>query len=504
MAAALLATSVATAAAGQIVYDHGSDIWVMNDDGSNQHALLTLGQVPGMSSIGDPNVFPNGGTSLAFSATTLQYLQTGNGPAGACGINCEALYTLVNGVVTRLTAAPAPCGVTQQWCASFSTDPVWMANGNLAYEDSVYAWYYDCSTFPCYWAFYPGWIDQISVVPPTAGAGVGTKWTTQHSWGGSAVIMPDPVDATKLFYVGGPTCVSSSCNYFIYASTGSGTDTAIIQDDNLIQAALSPDGSKFADVEGGNLRGIWTYGSNASNPTQALVDPIQTGPSDPGNNPFDVTFHNVAWVGTSRIVFEANNNLWSIPASCNKCAWPSAATQLTTDGTSSAPDNAPTWTSTTTPLTPPPTSSPGPGSGVQGSNTQSTGPTAGTSSLSAASVNGNNATLSLSCGGAASASCVLNAQLVVVETLQGSRIVAVKASKKPKHKNRTVVVGAATVTLTGGQTKILSVALNGTGKSLLKQHHTLKVGLLVTQTVGAATQTVKSSTLTFKYVKPKR
>ena len=48
---ALLAVAVgfvfASAAMGQIVYIHGHDLWVMNDDGSGQRPLATAGQVGG-------------------------------------------------------------------------------------------------------------------------------------------------------------------------------------------------------------------------------------------------------------------------------------------------------------------------------------------------------------------------------------------------------------------------------------------------------------------------
>jgi hypothetical protein len=83
---------------------------------------------------------------------------------------------------------------------------------------------------------------------------------------------------------------------------------------------------------------------------RALQDPLQTG-CDPGDNPFDVTFKDVAWLGTSRLVFSAEGNLWTIPASCGAggtpCQFPGDATRLTSDGTAAAPDAEPSWTSAT-------------------------------------------------------------------------------------------------------------------------------------------------------------
>jgi hypothetical protein len=353
----------AAPAMGQSVYDHGSDIWVMNDDGSNPHALITVSQVQGMNTIGDPNVFANGGTKVTFAGTTnANQAPVGSGPAGACGINCEGVYTYDHGAITRLSGTPAPCGPGQQWCASFSGHPAWMANGNIAYEYSLYTWEYSCAFIPCTWQFNPGSIDEIDQLPPSGGTPPGTKFPTQEAGLSADSIAPivDPADASKIAYIGGSNCDSTGCTYPLLISTGSGTDTPVVYDDVLKEAAWSPDGSTFADVEGGDQRGIWTYDTTAAIPskkfTWALKDPLQTG-ADPGNSTFDVTFSHVGWIGTSKIIFSANDNLWTIPASCGQngtpCSFPQDATQLTTDGTDQSRNTASSWTSATSSLAPP-------------------------------------------------------------------------------------------------------------------------------------------------------
>ena len=100
-------------------------------------------------------------------------------------------------------------------------------------------------------------------------------------------------------------------------STNGGAPVPVVYDDALKEANWSPDGSKFADVEGGGERGIWTYGSEAprNHPEEyvwALEDPTKP------ENKFETTFSDVTWIGTSRIVFGANYNLWTIPASCGE------------------------------------------------------------------------------------------------------------------------------------------------------------------------------------------
>lgn len=358
----LLAVAVPAvpAAAGQIVYRHGSDIWAMNDDGSGAHPVVTVAQVPGMSSIGAPEVFPDGGADIAFEGTTLAYLApVGSGPPGSCGLQCTGVYTFSGGAVTRVSYAAAPCGPEPQWCGSFSTSPVWTADGRIAYEYDQYTWAYSCLTLPCGWRFDTA-LEEVNLVPPTANAGPGASWNLEHGAGRPITSrpIPDPADAGKLAYIGGLVECATECLYPLYVSSGDGTDTPVVYDDDLIDAAWSPDGGRFADVEGGGERGIWVYAADeAGTPgkqfTWALQDPLQTG-SDPGANPNDVTFEDVAWLGAATLVFSAEGNLWTIPASCGSggtpCQFPRDATRLTGDGTAAAPDTEPSWTSSTATL----------------------------------------------------------------------------------------------------------------------------------------------------------
>jgi hypothetical protein len=101
--------------------------------------------------------------------------------------------------------------------------------------------------------------------------------------------------------------------------------------------------------------------------------------------------------------------------------------------------------------------------------------------------------------------------MTVTETLKGHKVIAINAnvgskneiaieSRKQAHTHRKVVaVGSARVTLTAGQSRVVRVTLNRTGKALLAKHHTLKVSLRVAQTLANHhTVTVASRTLTFK------
>jgi hypothetical protein len=60
-----------------------------------------------------------------------------------------------------------------------------------------------------------------------------------------------------------------------------------------------------------------------------------------------------------------------------------------------------------------------------------------------------------------------------------------------------LLASSASLTLSGGQSKTLSLALNGTGQALLKLEHKLYAKLVLTQTSAGKTVAVKGQTLTF-------
>jgi hypothetical protein len=121
------------------------------------------------------------------------------------------------------------------------------------------------------------------------------------------------------------------------------------------------------------------------------------------------------------------------------------------------------------------------------------GPGSPKAKVSKPKTSGTSAGASVSCTGSAGGSCTVTLTLSVTETLSGNKVTAVSASKhKPKKTKRTVVIGTTTVKLAAGQTKTVSVSLNGTGKRLLKSRHSLSVKLTASQKNGAkSTFTVK-------------
>lgn len=117
-----------------------------------------------------------------------------------------------------------------------------------------------------------------------------------------------------------------------------------------------------------------------------------------------------------------------------------------------------------------------------------------------AGVFGTTARVSASCAGAPDATCSLTAMLTVVETLAGSKLVAVSSAraKPPRRTTKTVTVGAASAVIAAGSTRVAAVALNTAALRLLKSQRALPASLVLTQIVGLTANVISHQTLTFK------
>jgi hypothetical protein len=100
----------------------------------------------------------------------------------------------------------------------------------------------------------------------------------------------------------------------------------------------------------------------------------------------------------------------------------------------------------------------------------------------------------LRCSAQAAGSCTITLRLTVVETLHGTRVVAVAAARA---RHATVTVSASTVHLKPSQQLTVNLTPNATGRRLLAHLRQLPVRLAVRGTVvGALSATLKSATLT--------
>ncbi len=100
----------------------------------------------------------------------------------------------------------------------------------------------------------------------------------------------------------------------------------------------------------------------------------------------------------------------------------------------------------------------------------------------------------LTCSAQAAGRCTITLRLTVVETLHGTRVVAVAAARA---RHATVTVSASTVHLKPAQRLTVNLTLNATGRRLLAHLRQVPVRLAVSGTVvGALSATLKSATLT--------
>ncbi len=120
-------------------------------------------------------------------------------------------------------------------------------------------------------------------------------------------------------------------------------------------------------------------------------------------------------------------------------------------------------------------------------------------------VAGRTVSVTVTCSPQAAGSCTIALRLTVLETLRGSRVIAVAArgttrlakaaARRTSHK--TATVGAVTTHVPAGQRRTVTVALNAAGRGLLKSRHKLSAKLSVSGTVvGALSAQLRSATVT--------
>jgi hypothetical protein len=376
---AALFCCAAPAFAGQIVYTHGGDLWVMNDNGTGQRLLATQAQVGGsiQNSAVDPGVSVEpGSTGIAFAASV---------PAsdGSCSGNCPGLWSLVGGKLTRLSPPPTDCsnGNPTITCQTDYVSPTVARNGNVIYTYESLGLVFGCGIYYCGNSGGYSWEQEFQ---PVDGSGSAAAWplpagSTANTDAGLepggfiSNLASDPADPTKLVYNGnGQNSIScgqtagASCAPLDVEGTSSGSPSVnqpSLDSGGYQAVAFSQDGSEIADIEDTTTPGIWVYPSSqsyTSNAPQffwALKDPGQSSATSS-----NLVMNGLTFVGNDELVFSADDNLWSMTSSCwstqananspaPQCgtfgASPVNVTQLTTDGTASNPDSQPAWTSST-------------------------------------------------------------------------------------------------------------------------------------------------------------
>jgi hypothetical protein len=518
--AAVLGATVAALAfpaasfGGQVVYLHGGSpqsLWVMNDNGTDQRALIT--NQGGISSPSQPSLAPNS-TNLAFQADAPAL--AGYSGAEGCGYNCTGIYSLIGGTIRRVSPPVVSCASDTGNCATkIDNDPSMTTDGHVVYlhAGSLFGLPL-CSSYGCasWGSSSVVFLEQSDVGGDTpkqwqtpSGSSFGGNYEPQNYPGSNPVSDPENPDLIAYAGLQDQNCTTAvdSCDPLtIDNSTGTTpynvTDADCNYDsggcyasDDMNVLAFSP-GGKYILVDFGSQSvspGLWVFQNQQYN-LSGTPFPHGTGwwvwrPSA-GNTIGQGGAITSDTPGQGQIIFTYDSDIITISGTCwggtptvtNGQPLPGSFAATCTSGsrlTTSGQDNFPTWTSSTANIsvsgnTPPPSN-------------------AAITTVGKIGVSGTTVSFSLKCS-AGSGNCADILGLATSETLHGSKVTAVAAAKT-KHKS--VVVGSARVTLAAGGSKTVKLSLNGAGKKLLTKFHKLPMLAVVLQggkTVGAHKVTV--------------
>ena len=336
--AALFAFAAAQPASATIVYEHGNEIWAMNDDGSDQRQLAAGAPLGMEAGVGNPHVAPNGST-VVFEGSTNRNYHTCAGGIQYWGNHAIGVYRWRDGAIARLTEAPSP----GQCLTTFHTDPEATTNGRV---------------LNIYWAIASGNNLRGFQSGTQDGPAEGSTPTGCDNDIDLEDPSPNPANPAQFAYLG---CEGGGGSQAIGLTQGSSHQGLSFDDAPQRAVAWRSDGGLVVASEGGTEPGIWTYTPTPGNP-----NPVHVLNGDFAG---DVGF---AGVANDRILFSSGGDIWSIPASCTAASCSMAnATRLTTSGS----NEHPSWTSGS--LRAPSTGGGGGGTTTGGGGTVTSGPTSG-------------------------------------------------------------------------------------------------------------------------------
>jgi hypothetical protein len=499
----------ASGLAGQIVYAHedgsASSLRVMGDSGNYPRALIGDDTVDGIGNPTEPDLQP-GSTELAFQGTGSL------AGASGCGLNCVGVYTLIAGHITRVSPAIEACSSATECDTETDSNPSLSANGEVIYD---HVGTYTGSACYSYYCGPNGDVSSVFLEQPALGGGTPTEWQTPSAIMNEEQFQPtspdapfaDPGDPSLIAYAGlqDYNCDSLDTDFScdpltLDQSDGTGAYNVTDADcgigggpcsssGDLTILGWSPTGQYILVDFGADSRtpGVWIF----KNQPYAY-----TGALDGSDEPIYGTGW---WVwrpqagsavgqggaitsdtpGQGKVIFTYDGDIVSILGSCwgdkptittgepvPETVSPSCTkgTKLTADGH----DNYPTWTSSNTPITignaPP--------------------PAAPTSKLGRVTHSRTSVSVKLSCS-AGTGRCRDIVGLATLETLRGSKVIAVAAAKTT---HRSKIVAGKSISVAAGKSTTVKLSLNSTGRRLLNKFRKLPMLLVAVQgskTVGA-------------------
>jgi hypothetical protein len=462
-AALLLALAAAGPARAEIVWSKGYEIWAMHDDGSAQRKLVAPADV-GMTRLRDPMPAPSGAT-LAFTGETDANRFTiigtcGTFPLWSCptthyGLNSSGTYRWAGGAITRISGAPAYCSD----CTSTNSQPAPRADGSIVDEFTM------CQ----------GWLDGGIGGGQFYSCSAGIKATSGEVYDSCTTVSgvsPNPANGGQVAHVG---CQSTGL-YAVIATGPSRAGEHVVGCDDAEQAdpTWTRAGDRVLVSEIGANPGLWSYPVTndgcSGEERRVLVAPS------------GVRFDDPAFIAADRIVFAYDHNLWTIPASCDLCAFPAAATQLTTDGTEGQPNLDPAWTSDALVVTTTGGSGGGSAGGGGGAPSDTTAP-------------------SVQLRKTASTQRVGSSRRITLKVVP-SEAATVRITGKIVAPGKDPVLTGGPVQAPAGATTTVKLKLGTSAMKALKRawraHRTLKAKLTITVTDAAGNATTAARTITLR------
>lgn len=293
---AALASSAPPSHAGLIVWQRGSDIYTMRDDGTSRTRLLGTRSVPGVSSIKSPHVASNG-TTVVFEGSSASRAALGAG-----------IYKLERGTaVTRLSwgqdVQPEAAGTSGRVVFAHREGGMTSVIRSLSLAGG------DLQTF----------------IPGCRGSG-----------DLAADPSANPAQPEQVVY-GGCEDAARQSRLFVSQASRVAERVLRIDDELVVDPSFAPDGSRIVAVESGRQPGIWAYPNGAGEPQRLLATPPGALPSSP---------RLIETGATERLLFAMHGDLWTVPTASCPCTFPADASRLTRDGTAVV-DRSPAWTART-------------------------------------------------------------------------------------------------------------------------------------------------------------
>jgi Tol biopolymer transport system component len=415
---ALGAIAAGSASASYIVYVCGANLCEVNPDGTGQRALTTDGG-GAAGSYSTPSLSRDG-TLLAFDKGNTAYAMT-----------------MPGGTVTTLNSGSV--------LATFIRPD----GGQVAFiKDQTEG----LESVP--------WLFSVSPDGSSLAAAQEARFALTAGWLGTTLLRDGYSNTAHVCSPPAGNCAARSiCPAENHTCGSPAHDENVAEDPlrDLYDPAGSPDGSKVAAMAvtypEGSAHASPTGGAialyNAS--TAGHLTDLTSGNEDAGP----------AWSpdGSAIAFTRGSSSIYTVPAG-------GGAPQLLVTG-----GIQPTWGG-----------GPGDTLSAPGSTPVPTtpAPSAAQGATGAVTAKRSTASVSLSCS-AGSGACTVQILVTVSETFRGHTLVALSASGHPRVTHKTVVVGHASVTLAPGQSRSVTVSLNGAGKALLSRRGKLLVKVTVTQ-----------------------